>query len=176
MLWHHMRSSGLPFPATKKDAIRVPTFRPGHPDQPLFPLRFGESTSFPIPEFARHPDVAWGVGHLSVEMGPLKKTGVAKVDDFNQLMLDVFNLGAGNLLRQGNVLSWNVWITAPELVNTVEWSAHADKWRWSIDVEHCSPDGNQSVPRHYDGSPFKPIEERVAAEMTTILEWIRKHA
>lgn len=174
-LWHHFKSSNLPFPSTKANAIRVQTHLPGNPEQPIFPLLKGETADFPIPAFARHADEAWTVGHLDVEIGPIKKTNIDKVDAFNQMILDVFNFGAGNMLLKGNVLSWNVWFTAPELVDQKEWAAHAEKWRKSIDADHGSPDGEGSIARHFDGTPFKPLEERAAEEMTMILAWLREH-
>ncbi len=53
-LWNEFVASNHPFPHDKLHAIQVTTFDPGKPDQPIFPLRQGESTDFAIPEFARH--------------------------------------------------------------------------------------------------------------------------
>lgn len=165
----------LKFPFNKDNAIQVATFKPGDPTQPLFPLTKGQSTEFPIPVFAQHEALAWSVGHLGVEIGNIVKTGTPIVDEFNQLVLDIFNMAAGNMLKSGNVLSWNVWFTAPDTVDQAEWRTHAEKWRQSIDADHGSPDGNGTVARYFDGSPFKPLEELLAEEMPRILAFIAKH-
>jgi hypothetical protein len=64
---------------------------------------------FKSPDFARHPTEAWAVANLEVEIGPIEKTGNATVDERNQLVMDAFNLGSGNLLTPRHVLTWNVW-------------------------------------------------------------------
>lgn len=174
-IWQHFADSALPFPSTKADAIQVSTYKPGDPSQPIFPLLKGETGEFPVPEFARHTDIAWTVGHLGVEIGPIVKTGVEKVDEFNQLILDVFNLGAGNMLKNGNVLTWDVWFTAPELVDQQEWADHAEKWRLSIDADHGSPDGEGTTARYYDGTPFKPIKGLAEEELSKVVAFIEKH-
>ena len=56
------------------------------------------------------------------------------VRDFNQLVLDTFNLGSGNILAEGQILSWNVWFAEPELVDQEEWANHAEVWRKSLEV------------------------------------------
>ena len=174
LLWNHFKNSPHPFPADKKRAIVVRTSKPGDPGQPIFPLRKDESTDFPIPDFARHPE-AWTVGHLGVEIGGIVPIGDRKVDEFNQMILDVFNMGSGNMLREGNTLTWNVWFTAPELVDRKEWRAHAVKWRESIDADHGSPDGPGTTARYFDGSPFEPGEALLEREHAKILAWLRKH-
>lgn len=145
----------LPFPFDKAHAIKVTTHLPGNPNQPIFPLRSGETALFKVPEFARHQQEAWAVGNLSVEIGPIKKTNVKAVDRFNAAVMDIFNMASGNMLQNGNVLTWNVWFQAPTLVNTEEWRTHAERWRKSIDADHGSPDGPGTDPRFFDGTPFK---------------------
>ncbi len=174
-IWDHFADSNLPFPSTKADAIIVQTFLPGDPQQPIFPLFKGQTDRFPVPEFAQHPNLAWTVGHLDVEIGAIDKTGVDKVDEFNQAVLDIFNLGAGNMLANGNVLSWNVWFTAPEHVDPQEWSNHTEYWRTSIDADHGSPDGEGSPARYFDGSPFAPVKTIAEEEEAIIGKWIDKH-
>jgi hypothetical protein len=171
----NFEKNGLPFPFSKANAIKIFTFNPGNPSQPVFPLLKGESTNFPIPEFARHEGLAWTVGHLGVEIGNIEPTGNAKVDEFNQLVLDIFNVASGNMLKAGNVLSWNVWFTAPEYVDQIEWYEHAQKWRESIDVENCSPDGNGTKPRYFDGSPFNALKEFIIDEIPTIEKYLAKY-
>jgi hypothetical protein len=141
----------LPFPASKENAIEVETFLTGTPGQPLFPLLKGESDTFPIPEFARHTE-AWSVGNLAVQIGAPRKTNSDFIDRFNELVLNLLNISTGNMLLEGNILSWNVWFKEPELVDQEEWANHADFWRHSIDVDHRSPDGEGTKPRFFDGT------------------------
>jgi hypothetical protein len=79
------------------------------------------------------------------------------------------------MLKKGNTLTWNVWFTAPELVNQQEWQDHAEKWRDSIDVDNCSPEGPGTIARHFDGSPFKPLKELVDNELPQILAFMAKY-
>jgi len=168
-------AKGFPFPSTKANAIVVTTHLPGNPNQPIFPLRKGLSTDFPIPAFAKHEGIAWSVGHLGVEIGPIKKTGNEVVDKFNQLVLDAFNTASGNMLKDGNTLTWNVWFTAPELVDRLNWTTHTEKWRHSIDADHGSPDGPGTVPRYFDGTPFEPLREFIETEAPKVLAFIKGH-
>ncbi|CAM1362599.1 hypothetical protein [Tenacibaculum xiamenense] len=155
LIWNKLEGSHFPFPFAKSQAIMVTTHKVDYPEQPVFPVRRGLSTGFPIPDFAMHEKEAWTVGNLGVQIGPIVKTGYPVVDEFNQLIMDIFNLGSGNMLLKGNVLTWNVWFTSPELVDQNEWASHAWRWRQSIDADHGSPDGPGTEARYYDGSPFK---------------------
>ncbi len=166
---------GLPFPVDKNHAIEVTTHQQGNPNQPIFPLRIGETKQFPIPEFAQHYDEAWSVANLEVEIGPITKTNHKIVDDFNELIMRAFNLGSGNMLQSGNVLTWNVWFTPPAYVDKVEWATHAERWRKSIDEGHGSPDGPASAARYYDGSPFNPVQEEIDDLKAEILGFLKKH-
>lgn len=143
--------------------MRVATHCPGQPDQPVFPSRSGESTRFTSPAFARHPDEAWAVASLDGQIGTVAPTGNADANEFNALLMNRVNLSSGNRLLPGNILSWNVWFTAPALVDQAEWQAHAEKWRDSIDADHGSPDGPESPRRYFDGTPFNPLAEAVEA-------------
>lgn len=154
-LWDYFEKSYLPFPSKKSQAIVVFTSIVGNPEEPIFPLRKGQSTGFPIPNFAKHEEEAWTVGNLNVQIGDIKKTGYPVVDEFNKFIMDVFNLGSGNMLQKDNILTWNVWFTPPELVDQDEWASHAKKWRDSIDADHGSPEGPGTIARYYDGTPFK---------------------
>lgn len=169
----HFQRLKLPFPSSKANAIRVSTFKPGSPNQPIFPLLKGSSTDFPIPDFAKHESVAWSLGHLGVEIGPIVKTGVDIVDKFNQFVLNIFNTASGNMLKEGNTLTWNVWFTAPEVVDQEEWANHAEKWRLSIDADHGSPEGPGTKARYFDGEPFKPLEELLKEELPMVLKYIK---
>lgn len=174
-LMAHFAGKNLPFPKDKAHAIEVSTFKPGHPEQPIFPLTNGLTDEFPIPDFAKHAGIAWTKGHLGVEIGPIVKTGVEEVDKFNQMVLDIFNIGSGNMLKEGNTLTWNVWFTAPELVDQQEWADHAELWRQSIQADHGSPEGPGTDARYFDGSPFKPLEELLKEELPKVVAFIEEH-
>jgi hypothetical protein len=79
------------------------------------------------------------------------------------------------LLTPGNVLTWNVWVDAPTIVDQAEWCAHAEKWRHSIDTGHVPPDGPASPKRYFDGTHFNPIEAIVEEEWELIKAWLKKH-
>lgn len=171
-LWRVMESlSHHPFPLSKDRAIRVSTFLPGNPQQPIFQVLNDETKRFESPSFTKHPE-AYTVGHIDVEIGDIHKTGDQVVDDFNTLIMDVFNIGSGNMLQNGNVLSWNVWFAFPELANTTEWREHAEKWRKSIDAHHGSPEGEGTSPRYADGTYYKTKITR--KEVIGLLEEIAK--
>jgi hypothetical protein len=44
-----------------------------------------------------------------VEIGAIlkEKDDTEKVKDFNQLILNIFNIGTGNMLKEKNVLTWS---------------------------------------------------------------------
>jgi hypothetical protein len=174
LLWALFADNGLPFPADKANAIRVTTHAYQNSAQPTFPVRTGETTLFESPGFAQHPE-AWAVGNVEVQIGPIVTTGNEVVDDFNQLVMDVFNLASGNLLLPDNLLSWNVWFTEPALVDRQEWRDHAEKWRQSIDADHGSPDGPGTAPRYFDGSPFQLEDAVIEEEIDKIIDYLRKH-
>jgi hypothetical protein len=168
-------AEGLPFPLDKAHAIQVRLHRVGDPGEPTISVRSGISDAFPNPDFALHRDVAWAVANVAVEIGPIETYGIAMVDEFNALVMDIFNLASGNLLSPGNVLTWNVWLDAPTLVDQAEWKAHAEYWRNSLDTGHGSPDGPGTPPRYFDGTPFEPEDAVIEKEWDLIRAWIKKH-
>ncbi|HEX2682670.1 MAG TPA: hypothetical protein VHL77_01980 [Ferruginibacter sp.] len=174
LLWKLFASSALHFPATKEKAIVVSTHKYKDPNQPVFPVLRGETALFKSPEFARHPN-AWGVGHVDVEIGPVVKTNDEVVDKFNQMVIDLFNLGSGNILQNGTLLSWNVWFKEPGLVNQEEWRTHAERWRKSIDEDHGSPTGPGTTARYFDGTPFSAVKELMDEKIQEIIDWIVSH-
>lgn len=174
LLWKLLDELGHDFPISKDKAVVVSAHEPGNPDQPIFRLAKGETTRFDPPEFARHADEAWSVGHIEVEIGPIVPTHHAVVDDFNRLFLDIGNMSTGNMLKEGNVLTWNVWVNHPELVDRQEWGAHAEKWRTSIDTEHTSPERHRTPARLHDGSPFHAGDELVHDEVSKIYDFLRR--
>lgn len=169
-LWDKFANSDLPFPSDKANAIRLNTYKPGDPNQPIFSLRKGETSDFKSPDFAKHPE-AWNVANLGVEIGDPVKTGIEKVDKFNLLVMDVFNAAAGNMLANGNVLTWNVWFIAPQEVDQEEWKNHAEKWRKSIEADHGSPLGSGSSPKFYDGTDFKALSSMVKAAEAKVISF-----
>jgi hypothetical protein len=174
-LWKLLADNDLPFPADKARAIRVNIHKIKDPAQPIVAVRSGETPRFQSPDFASHPQQAWSVANVEVEIGPIAKTGSAVVDDFNQLVMDLFNLASGNLLFPGNILSWNVWVEPPALVDRQEWKDHAEKWRESIDADHGSPCGEGTSPRYFDGSYFNPVESLIEQEIEKIIAFLKKH-
>jgi hypothetical protein len=165
-LWDHFAQSKQPFPSTKKDAIIIETNKIGFPDEPIFPLTKGQDQRFPNPEWTKHEDEAWTVATLDVQIGKVKKTGSHEVDHFNQMIVDIFNLTSGNMLKEKNILSWNVWFTPPELVDQDEWANHAEYWRESIDSDHGSPTGPGTDSKYFDGTPFKVSKGKMIKGMT----------
>jgi hypothetical protein len=175
LLWKLLDSFGHDLPISKAKAIQVDTNLPHRPDQPIFPILNGMSPAFEAPDFARHDHEAWSVGHIEVEIGSIKPTGVEVVDDFNQLLLDILNTYSGNMLATGNTLTWNLWLEQPKLVDRTEWRNHAQYWRDSIDTGHGSPEGERTPPRFADGSPFVYVDEAVDREVERILHFLRSH-
>jgi hypothetical protein len=174
ILWNAFKNSKLPFPADKAHSIKVTAYASGDPGQCIFPVRRGQTDLFKSPDFAIHNE-AWAVANIEVEIGPIKKTNNDLVDHFNQLVMDTFNLAAGNMLQSGNLLSWNVWFTAPKPVNQEEWRTHAERWRKSIDEGHGSPDGPGNYAHYFDGTLFSPVEELIEEKVKEIIAWIWKH-
>lgn len=190
--WDYFQLKHPEFPLSKEHAILINTYDPGNPDQPIFPLRRGETTTFKSPEFARHDKDRgyYAVGNLGVEIGDIEPKHNHLVDDFNHLLMDAFNLGSGNMLTPGNVLTWNVWFTEPQLVNTQEWKDHAEKWRKSIDAHHGPPytkEEKEEWPglldarpmRYANGKEFVPPLEKDLEELKKIVkeiyDWIKKN-
>jgi hypothetical protein len=175
LLWKLFANSGLPFPADKAHAILVTLHNSTDTSKLVLPGRSGETTRFASPDFARHAAEAWAVANLEVEIGPIKETGNATVDEFNQLVMDAFNIASGNLLSPGNVLTWNVWFEEPALVDQKEWREHAEKWRESIDADHGSPDGPGTAPRYFDGAPFLAAEAALEEIVDKVIAWLKQH-
>lgn len=173
-IWPLMQYSLPRFPLNKENAIRVETYLPGNPDQPVFPVSTGTSTEFESPDFAQHSQ-AFSTGNIAVEIGNYKLTNDKLVDDFNGIIMKAFNLASGNMLQQGNVLAWNLWFTDPALVSIAEWKNHAEFWRNSIDVHHCSPTGDGTSPRYFDGTYFNADENAIDEVVQEIISYIKSH-
>jgi hypothetical protein len=153
------------FPFSKENAIEIKTHTPGQPWNPWFPLLNGTDMSFRRPEYAQHWDEAYGVSHLNVEIGDIVQTEDEHVNEFNRKIIDIFNLGSGNIFAKGGTLSWNVWFDKPEKVDPDEWASHAERWRKSIDEHHPPPGGLLgSGQTYFDGSPYLPLKEAFMEE------------
>jgi hypothetical protein len=170
-----LEHENLPFPYDKANAIQVTLHRVGDPTQPIISIRSGINGDFPNPCFATHEAEAWAVANVAVQIGPILSRNNAMVDDFNAMIMAIFNLASGNLLTPGNVLTWNVWLDAPTIVDQAEWKAHAEIWRHSIDTGHVTPDGPGTAPRYFDGTDFNPIDAIVEEEWDLIKAWVKKH-
>ena len=166
---------GLPFPLDKANAIQVELHKVGDPNTPTINVRSGINGDFPNPCFATHEDCAWAVANVAVQIGPIAQRHVAIVDDFNALIMAAFNLASGNLLHNGKILTWNVWLNAPTIVDQAEWKAHAEVWRQSIDTGHGSPDGKGTQPRYFDGTYFTPLGGVEQEETDMIKAFVKKH-
>jgi len=170
-----LEKEGLPFPLDKAHAIQVTLHKVGDPNVPTIDVRSGVDPGFKNPDFAMHRADAWGVANVAVEIGPILTCNNVVVDEFNAIFMDIFNLASGNILKKGNVLSWNVWFDAPTIVDQTEWQKHADYWRHSIDTGHGSPDGPGTPARYFDGSPYEPFGGVTEAEWGKISPWLKKH-
>lgn len=175
LFWTLFANAGLPFPDSKANSIKVTLFNSQNTSLTVLPGRSGESTRFKSPDFARHADKAWSVANLEVAIGPIVKTGNSTVDEFNQLVMDAFNVASGNLLTPGNILTWNVWFDEPTLVDQEEWKDHAERWRKSIDEGHGSPGGPGTSPVYYNGTPFLAAEPLIEEAIDDIIAWLKSH-
>ena len=172
ILWEIFKDSESLFPSSKAKAIQVKTHHPTDSSIVNFPVRTGETELFQSPDFARHPE-AWAVGNIQVEVGDIVKTGNPIIDEFNELVVDIYNLVSGNMLKKGNDLSWNIWLEAPTYVDNEEWREHAEKWRESLEADHGSPDGPGTKSRYFDGEFFSPTEELLDEERARIRNFIK---
>ncbi len=188
MAWPYLSTHFDKLPLSKRHAIIINTHEPGNPDQPIFPLSRGENESFRSPAFARHAKERgyYAVGNLGVQIGDIEKKNNEFADEFDKLLMTAFNLASGNMLRRGNVLTWNVWFTQPELVNPHEWESHAKQWRDSIDAHHGPPYSagekaewphllDPRPVRYFDGSHFEPPTEKLDRWLKRLASWIKRH-
>ena len=168
---HKLADTKLPF--SKETAITISTCNKDDTTCTFFSLRKGETEEFITPAFARHCGISHGVGHLSAQIGEMNKTGSEIADNFNLIVLDIFNALSGNMLKKDNVLTWNVWFSAPEAVDQDEWNAHAELWRHSIQAEHGSPGGRGTSPRFEDGTKFNAKEDFIKKEFKKLSKLLK---
>lgn len=158
----------LDLPIDKAHAIEVETSNIGDTSS-IFTLQRESTTRFESPDFAKHKEKAFGVGHIDVQINNLKDSGNDTVNKFNEIVLGIFNILSGNMLENGNILSWNVWFNRPEIVDQKEWRDHAKRWRESIDVDHRSPDGNGTQAQYYNGKFLKISELKVLEQLLKLI-------
>ena len=140
---------------------------------PGIQVRMGERLGYPFPDRTKHwRDYAWAVANLAVKIGNIDSTGNSNADEFNSWVMDLFNVGSGNLLLAGNVLTWNLWAGSPELVDQEEWQNHAQYWRYSIDVNHRPPNGEGTSIADFAGNPFDPGQAYLYAKAAAFAAWV----
>lgn len=147
-------AKNLPF--SKANAIKMKAHAVGKPYEEFWPVQNGTDPTFYHPPFTQHWDESFSVYHLEVEMGKPISTGNPLLDDFNMMLIELFNLMSGNLVSEGQRVAWNVWTGDPEIVDTKEWEEHAEKWFHSLTVKHEYPEGDPGVARYADGTLFRP--------------------
>ncbi|WP_040281933.1 hypothetical protein [Psychroserpens damuponensis] len=165
---------GFGFPSEKDKAITLNTFRTDAEKTTIINIRDGLFMNSELPHFTLHPE-AWNHANVEVEIGDIDVADHPIVAEFNNLVMKAFNIASGNMLQKGNILAWNVWFDAPSKVDRSEWINHADVWRRSIDVDHCSPDGNSKPARYANGQPFSVEQELIDEVINDIIKFIKKH-
>ena len=71
---------------------------------------------------------------IAAYVGEVKKTGNNNIDMFNNIIVDIINLGTGNRGSKGNLLRWDFYLTKPELVNKQEYMDHVEKFKVSYQI------------------------------------------
>lgn len=162
------------FPFSKATAIEVNTSIAGNPKEIYFPLLRGEGKRFKSPDFARHENVAFTVANLDVQINDITLTADPLVNKFNTIILGIFNILSGNMLKKTNVLSWNIWFNKPSVVDQEEWRKHAEYWRHSLNVNHCSPDGDGTDAKYFDGKPLQISKLEILIELYKLYKEVIK--
>jgi hypothetical protein len=179
LLWSvfELNHLGFHFPSEKDKAIRLNTYRTTQEKTHTISIRDGLYLEGDIPSFTDHRAVSWNHANVEVEIGEIviEKGAHAMVTEFNELIMKAFNAFSGNMLQKGNVLAWNVWFDAPGKVEQEEWRNHAAVWRRSIDVDHCSPDGEGSIAKFASGKPFIPAKELENKIIEEMKAFVKKH-
>jgi hypothetical protein len=159
-------------PLSKAQGIKLNSSNVDGTDD-IIQVRMGEYPDYAFPESAKHwGDYAWTVANLGVTIGSIKPTGNELVDSFNKKVMEIFNVGSGNLLQENNTLIWNLWAGSPELVNQEEWENHANYWRRSIDVNHRPPEGVGTSIADINGNPFETDQVELYAKIVEFLGWV----
>lgn len=159
-------------PLSKEQGIRISTSNEEGTND-IIEVRMGEYPDYPFPARASHwDDYAWTVANLAVKIGGIDSTSDSYVNEFNSWVMELFNLGSGNLLQENNTLIWNLWAGSPELVNQEEWTHHANYWRRSIEVNHLPPEGEGTSITDINGNPFQISQASFDVKIFEFATWI----
>ncbi|TWV94698.1 hypothetical protein [Chitinophaga pinensis] len=159
-------------PLSKAKGIRLKTSNQDGTND-IIQVRMGEYPNYPFPERANHwKEYAWAVANLGVIIGAVEPSSDSHVNEFNEKVMELFNLGSGNLLQESNTLIWNLWAGSPELVNQEEWTDHANYWRHSIDVNHRPPEGEGTSITDINGQPFETDQITFDLKAAEFAAWV----
>lgn len=168
-------------PLTKQKAIVVDVNDPGNPNEPLFRLGQGLDPAYNAPWFKVHwNDGAYATTWLAAQVGPVihPSSTPQMIQDFNELIVALFNFKSGNMVKNGNTLSWNIWFQPPQLVNQTEWQEHAEFWRDSLNFNGTTP-GDEADPNFYyfNGDVATPQTNLnfIVDQLQLIYDFISKH-
>ncbi|KAK1740393.1 hypothetical protein QTG54_008488 [Skeletonema marinoi] len=89
------------FPFSKEHSAKVRAFQVGKPYEEFWPMTNGTDPAFYHPQFAQHWEEAFSVYNLEVEVGKQIMTGEKLVDDFNAMIIELFNSLSGNTFAPG---------------------------------------------------------------------------
>lgn len=172
------------FPFVKGKAVTTLLHAEGNPNQPFCRFKNGSDLDVAEPSFTKHKEEAKTVGHISMQVGsviPVEGRNAGIVNDFNKLIVDLFNLGSGNMVNAGQIIKWNIWLDQPEVVDRTEWQKHAEHWRDSLELDGVTPielEGSSDF-QLFDGSIANPtnilLRHKVASQIELLREWIRKY-
>merc|ERR1712238_10067 len=154
-------------PLEKSKAIQIETSEVNNLRQPLSRVSSGMSPGISVPLEKQHWDEAYAVINLSIQINKIKSVDnqLDIVTDFNHLLIAIFNISGGNMMKPGNILSWNIWFQEPELVDKVEWKTHAERYRKSVDVRFTN----------FNGVAINPLKDDLRNEMELIKAFFAKH-
>ncbi|WP_025144925.1 hypothetical protein [Pedobacter jeongneungensis] len=159
-------------PLSKAQGVRITTTGENGQDD-FVRVTMGTYPQWPFPARADHTsDYAWAVAHLAVIIGGIVPSSDLKVHEFNTKVMELFNLGSGNLLQENTSLIWNLWAGSPELVDQQEWQNHATYWRNSIDVNHQPAEGAGTAITDINGNLFIPDQVALDLKIAEFGAWI----
>jgi len=166
-------------PLEKSKAIQIETSERNNLRQPLSRVSKGMNPDISVPLEKQHWDEAYAVINLSIQINKIKSVDnqLDIVTDFNHLLIDIFNLNGGNMMKPGNILSWNIWFQEPELVDKVEWKTHAERYRKSVDVRPTNSIGPNTASSftNFNGVITNPVKDDLQNEIELIKVFFAKH-
>jgi hypothetical protein len=141
--------AGFAVPDSKANALIMPLKGQCGKDTTTFVQGADMSIPWP-PSMLREADAAYVIyGAVNTGADPTHKDPA--VDAFRYFLRSIIHATTSNMFLPNNTLTWNLWTTGPQLVDTQEWSAHAERWRHSLDTigdvlntvtPHITSDGN----------------------------------